>query len=42
MLMNYLYLHNVAKRGAFAIEMYDFLYHFYSEIQNTTLLDISR
>ena len=37
MFMKYLYLDHVAKGGAFATEMYDFLYHSYSEIQHTTL-----
>ena len=33
MLMKYLYLRHVAKRGAFAVEMNDFLYHSYDKIQ---------
>ena len=40
MLTKYLYLHHVAKLAAFAIEMYDFLYHSYSKIQ--LFMDISR
>ena len=33
MLMKYLYLRHVAKRGAFAVEMNEFLYHSYDTIQ---------
>ena len=42
MLMKYLYLHDVANWGAFAIEMYDFLYHSYSKINTPLFMDIGR
>ena len=35
--MKHLYLHHVAKLGTFAVEMYDFLYHSYSETKLTAL-----